>query len=104
MFALSGLEVPNKDNLIQGTCFINNVELIAISDTDATHLFISLECATRLGLRLSSMNGSVVIDTHANGSVTIMFVHLSCSLTIYGKSFAIDWCVYPYTKWILFLE
>lgn len=32
----------SKDNLIRGTCFINDVELIAIIDTEATHLFICL--------------------------------------------------------------
>lgn len=44
MFNLSGLEVPNINKLIKGTCFINNVELIAIIDIGVTHSFISLVC------------------------------------------------------------
>lgn len=36
VFTLSGLEDSKKDNLIRGTYFIYNVELVAIIDTDAT--------------------------------------------------------------------
>ncbi|XP_050908927.1 uncharacterized protein LOC127122669 [Lathyrus oleraceus] len=86
---------PKADNLIKGTCFINNVELIAIIDTGATHSFISLECAMGLGLKLSSMVGSMVIDTPANGSVTTALVCLSCPFTIYGKNFAMDLVCLP---------
>lgn len=90
VFALSGLEVPKTDNLIRGTCFINNVKLIAIIDTGATHSFISLKCAKRLELELSSMVRRMVIDTPANGSVTTSMAFLSCLLNIYGKSSAMD--------------
>ena len=48
VFVLSGSEEPKKDNLIQGTCFINDIELVAIIDTGATHSFISHECANAL--------------------------------------------------------
>lgn len=82
MFSLSGSEVPKKDNLIRGTCFIHNVELITIINTGSTHSFIPLECATRLGLKLYFMNGSMIIDTSANGSVTTTLVCLSFPLTI----------------------
>lgn len=81
--------------MIKGTCFINNVELIAIIYTSSTHSFISLECATGLGLKLSSMVGSMVIDTPTNGSVTTALVCLGCPFTIYGKNFAIDLVCLP---------
>lgn len=90
--------------MIKGTYFISNVELIAITDIGATHSFISLECAMGLGLKLSSMVGSMVIDTPTNGSVTIALVCLSCPFTIYGKNFAMDLVVYLCIKSILFLE
>ncbi|XP_050919848.1 uncharacterized protein LOC127137429 [Lathyrus oleraceus] len=95
VFTLIGSKVPKTDNLIIVTCFIINVELIAIIDTGATHSFISLECGTRLGLKLSSMVGSMVIDTPANGSVTIALVCLSCPSTIYGNNFAMDLVCLP---------
>ncbi|XP_050897171.1 uncharacterized protein LOC127103987 [Lathyrus oleraceus] len=95
VFTLSGSDVPKRNNLIRGTCFINNLELISIIDTGATHSFISLDCATRLDLKLSSMVGSLVIDTSTNGSMTTVLVCLSCPLTIYGKNFAMDLACLP---------
>ncbi|XP_058752244.1 uncharacterized protein LOC131625399 [Vicia villosa] len=84
------LEDAKKENLIRGTCFINNVQLVAITDTGATHSFISLDCATMLGLSLSSVDGSMVIDTPASGSVTTIFICKGCPLTILDNSFVMD--------------
>ena len=81
--------------MILGTCFIKDVELVSIIDIGATHSFISLECATKLELKLYDMNGSMVIDTPGSGYVTTTFVCLRCPLTIYSKSFLWIWCVYP---------
>lgn len=44
----------------------------------------------RLNLEVSAMNGSIVIDTQANGSVTTSLVCLNCPLTIYGRYFGIN--------------
>lgn len=76
--------------MIRGTCFINNILLIDIIDTGETYSFVSLDCAKRLGLKLSSMVGSMVVDTPTLGLVTTLWVSLNCSLTIYGKSFGMD--------------
>ena len=95
MFTLNGSEVPKIDNLIRGTCFINNVDLISIIDTGATHSFISLECATRLGFTLSFMVGSMVINTSTNSSATTVLVYLSYPLTIYGKNFMMELVCLP---------
>ncbi|XP_058773742.1 uncharacterized protein LOC131647945 [Vicia villosa] len=54
-----------------GTCFINGVSLNAIIDIGATRSFISLDCANKLSLEVSSMTGSVVIDTPTNGSIVL---------------------------------
>ena len=75
--------------------FINNTPLVAIIDTEATHSFISTECAQCLNLLLSSMGGEMVIDTPASGSVTTSLVCLSCPLTIYGRDFAMDLVCLP---------
>ncbi|XP_058776708.1 uncharacterized protein LOC131651045 [Vicia villosa] len=96
VFALSGTENSKKDNLIQGTCFINGVELIAIIHTGATQSFISLDCATMLELKLSSIDGSMIIYTPASGTVTTTFVCLGCPLTIFSKSFVMDLLEFNY--------
>lgn len=43
VFSLSGSELSKKDNLIRGTGFIPNVQLIAIIDIGVTHSFILLD-------------------------------------------------------------
>lgn len=53
----------------------------------AIHSFVSLDCAERLGLKLSSMDGNMIVDTPTLGLVTILWVCLNCPLTVYGKSF-----------------
>lgn len=78
------------DNLIRGTCFINNLPLIDIIDMGATHSFISHDCVRRLNLVVSLMNGSMVINTPAKRSVATSLVCLNYPLTIYGKDFGID--------------
>lgn len=54
-----------------------------------TQSFFPLDCAKRLNLKLSTMVRSMVIDT-PHGSVIDSLVCLKCSMTIYGKSFAMD--------------
>lgn len=84
------IKTTSANRLIQVMCFINRIPLISIIDTGATHSFISLDYSKRLDLKLSSMVGSMVIDTPTNDSVTISLVCLKCPLTIYGKSFTMD--------------
>ncbi|XP_050890117.1 uncharacterized protein LOC127095478 [Lathyrus oleraceus] len=74
VFVPSGANASNSNNLIRGISFINGIPLDTIIDMGATHSFISVDCVKRLNLEVSSMNGHLVIDTLANGSVTtIMF-------------------------------
>ncbi|XP_050889039.1 uncharacterized protein LOC127094223 [Lathyrus oleraceus] len=90
VFTLSDVDTSVEERLIRGTCFINNMPLIAIIDTSATHSFFSLDCAKRLNLELSVMRGSMVIDTLVMGSVTTSSVCLKCPLNICDKDFEVD--------------
>ncbi|XP_058746182.1 uncharacterized protein LOC131619056 [Vicia villosa] len=64
-------------------------------DHGVTHSFISLDCATMLGLNMSPMDDSMVIDTPSSGSVTTTFVCKGCPLTIFDKSFMMDLVCLP---------
>ncbi|XP_050892723.1 uncharacterized protein LOC127098223 [Lathyrus oleraceus] len=90
VFTLTGSETTSSDGLIQGTCFINNIPMISIIDMGATHSFVSLKCAERLGLKLSFMVGSMIVDTLALGPIATSWFCLNCPLTIYGKDFGMD--------------
>ncbi|XP_050877856.1 uncharacterized protein LOC127081669 [Lathyrus oleraceus] len=98
MFALSGVEASKSDNLVLGTCFINNIPLITIIDTGANYSFISIDHVKRLGLMVSAMNGNMVINTPANGSVTTSLVCLKCLLIIYGRDFSADLVCLPLSQ------
>lgn len=104
MFYLSGVEVSRSDNLIQGTHFINSASLITIIDTSEKHSFISLNCATKLSLVVSSMSDSMVIDTLTYGLVTNSLVCLNCPLTIYGRKFRVDLICLPLSRLDVILE
>ncbi|XP_058751888.1 uncharacterized protein LOC131624992 [Vicia villosa] len=95
VFALSGTEDSKKNNLIRGACFINDVDLVVIINTAYTHSFISLECASKLELELSDMDGSMIIDVPGSGFVTTTYVGRKCLLTVFDKSFVMILCVYP---------
>ena len=95
VFALTGTQTENEDRLIRGTCFFNSIPLIAIIDTGATHCFIASECAYKLGLVLSNMNGEMVVETPAKGSVTTSLVCLKCPLSMFGRDFEVDLVCLP---------
>ena len=95
MFALTGTQTENEDRLIRGTCFFNSTPLSAIIDTGATHCFIAANCAYKLGLVMSSMNGGMVVETPAKGLVTTSLVCLKCPLSMFGRDFEVDLVCLP---------
>jgi len=95
VFALADTQTANEDRLIRGTCFINSIPLIAIIGTGATHCFIAADCASKLVLVMSSMNGEMVVETPAKGSVTTSLVCLKCPLSIFGRDFTVDLVCLP---------
>lgn len=76
-------------------CFINSIPLIAIIDMGPTNSFVLLDYSERLGFKLSSMVGSMIVDTPTLSSVTTSWVSLNCLLIIYGKSFEMDLVCLP---------
>lgn len=104
VFSLSGVEVSRYDNLIQGTHLINSAYLITIINTSVKHSFISLNCATKLSLVVSSMSDSMVIDTLTYGLVTNSSVCLNCPLTIYGIKFRVNLICLPLSRLDVILE
>lgn len=63
-----------------------------------THSFISCDYVKILNLVVSTMNGSMVINTPANGSVSPSLVCSNFLLTIYGKNFDIDLVCIPLSQ------
>jgi hypothetical protein len=95
VFALTGTQTENEDRLIRGTCYFDSTPLVAIIDTGATHCFIAIDCASKLGFAMSNMNGAMVVETPAKGSVTTSLVCLRCPLSMFGQDFEIDLVCLP---------
>lgn len=87
---MSGTETSSAHCFIRGTCFINGILLIVIINTSGMHLFVSLDYAEKLGLKLSSMDRSMIVDTPILGPILTLWVCLNCPVTIYGKRFGMD--------------
>jgi len=64
-------------------------------DTGATHCFIAVDCASKLGLVVFSMNGEMVVETPAKGSVTTSLVCLKCLFSMFGRDFEVDLVCLP---------
>jgi len=95
VFPLTGTLTENEDRLIRGTCYFNSTPLISIIDTGATHCFIAIDCVAKLNLAMSDMNGEMVVETLAKGSVTTSLVCLRCPVSMFGRDFEIDLVCLP---------
>jgi len=95
VFALTGTQTENEDRLIRGTCYFDNTPLVAIIDSGATHCFIAVDCAAKLNLAMSDMNGEMVVETPAKCSVTTSLVCLGCPVSMFGQDFEIDLVCLP---------
>ncbi|RDX97586.1 hypothetical protein CR513_19623, partial [Mucuna pruriens] len=84
VFALSGVEASESENLIQGTCFINSYPLIVLFDSRATHSFISHGC-TSLPKLLSSLKYDLIIDTLAKNLITTSIIDQPCPDKLFRK-------------------
>jgi len=98
VFALTGTQTVNEDRLIRGTCFFNSTPLIVIIDNGATHCFIVVNCASKLGLVVLNMNREMVVETPAKGSVTTSLVCLKCLLSMFGRDFEVDLVCLPLSE------
>ncbi|GAU42269.1 hypothetical protein TSUD_81770 [Trifolium subterraneum] len=95
VFALNGEGADQVDNLIRGTCFINDTPLIAIIDTGATHSFISMDCMKRLNIPIYEMSSCMNIETPASGSVITLLVCRNCPVSVFGRHFGMDLVCIP---------
>eukprot|EP00256_Glycine_max_P069298 XP_025983893.1 uncharacterized protein LOC113001418 [Glycine max] len=95
VFALSGADVAQSDDLIQGMCFISQVPLVVLYDSGATHSFISRVCVGKLALPVSPLKFDLIVNTPASGSILTFDVCLQCPVLLFDRQFLIDLVVLP---------
>nr|KYP34338.1 hypothetical protein KK1_044729 [Cajanus cajan] len=98
VFALSGAEATQSEDLIQGMCFINGTPLIILYDSGATHSFISHACVSKLKLPISSLSFELIVETPTSGSVSTSDVCLKCPLSNDGRTFMVDLICLPLSQ------
>ncbi|XP_028242165.1 uncharacterized protein LOC114420478 [Glycine soja] len=98
VFALSGADAAQSDDLIQGMCFISQVPLVVLYDSGVTHSFISRVSVEKLALPVSSLKFDLIVNTPASGSVLTSDVCLQSPVLISNRQFLIDLVVLPLSQ------
>lgn len=95
VFTLSGKKAKKSDNLITGTCFLNQEPLIVLFYSSATHSFISSECGERLKLHVSVLPYPLIVSTPAEGNIETSLFCENCPLVISKRVFLVDLVCLP---------
>jgi len=92
---MTGAEVAEDHDLIQGTCFIKGKTLNVLYDSGATHSFISNYCVQHLNMSTSFLKTNLVVSTPTNDSVITNRVCLDCPLFIENRKFLVNLIYLP---------
>lgn len=95
VFTLSGRKAMKIDNLITGTCYLNQEPLLVLFDSGATHSFISSECVQRLALYVSILPHPLLVSTAAEGNLETSLVCENCPLVFSDRVFLVDLVCLP---------
>ncbi|XP_020203736.1 uncharacterized protein LOC109789238 [Cajanus cajan] len=95
VFALSGAEAAQSDNLIQGICFIAENPFVVLFDSGATHSFISFVYVQKLKLTVSCLSYDLVVETPTDGPITTSSICLKCPIVISEMQFLVDLICLP---------
>ncbi|XP_058754444.1 uncharacterized protein LOC131627621 [Vicia villosa] len=95
VYTLDARKAKGNNNLIAGTCYVNNQPLCVLVDCGATHSFISTECAYRLGLEVTPLPDPMVISSTTDDTVEARLICKDCSVSFNGRDFPIDLICLP---------
>src|ERR1044072_6879715 len=90
VFAISGQQTEEVNDLIQGTCTIAGTPLVVLFDSGATHSFISVDCVKRLELPVVDLPYELVVSTPATNSLVTSTACLQCPLAFEGRTFVVN--------------
>ncbi|XP_019418573.1 PREDICTED: uncharacterized protein LOC109329360 [Lupinus angustifolius] len=95
VFTMSGAKVTRSEDLIQATCFVNEVPLIVLYDSGSTHSFISINCVKQFGLSIDSLPFDLIVSTPTDAPVVAFMLRMNCPIVIKGRKFLIDLIFLP---------
>ncbi|XP_058741456.1 uncharacterized protein LOC131613835 [Vicia villosa] len=95
VYTLDARKAKGNNNLIAGTCYVNNQPLFVLVDCGATHSFISTECVCRLGLEVTPLPYPMAISSATDDTVEARLICKDCSVSFNGRDFPIDLICLP---------
>nr|KYP47487.1 hypothetical protein KK1_030884 [Cajanus cajan] len=98
VYTMTRIEFTQKNDLIQGTCFIRGKTLNVQYDSGATHYFISNDCVQHLQLSISSLESNLIVSTPTNKSVIAKKVCLDCPIFISDRKFLVNLICLPLSQ------
>ncbi|XP_027368342.1 uncharacterized protein LOC113874306 [Abrus precatorius] len=90
VFAMSGVEASQSEELIEGKCVIKGRLLDVLYDLGAMHSFVSVKCVKSLGLYVIELLCNVVVTTPRSKPVATSWVCLGCFIMVHGREFEMD--------------
>ncbi|XP_027337198.1 uncharacterized protein LOC113850873 [Abrus precatorius] len=98
VFAMSGAEASQSEELIRGKCIIKGRLLDVLFDSGATHSFIFVDCVKSLNLYVTELPCNVVVTTPTGKPVVMSWVCLGCAMMVHGKEFEVDLICLPLSQ------
>ncbi|OIV90394.1 hypothetical protein TanjilG_10694 [Lupinus angustifolius] len=95
---MSGAEIKEDEDLIQGTCLVNEISLSVLFDSGATHSFISHDVVNRLELPIVPLPYDLVMSTPTNEPVIVSTVCPQCPIVLDNKTFLVDLICLPLSQ------
>ncbi|XP_058741748.1 uncharacterized protein LOC131614137 [Vicia villosa] len=95
VYTLDARKAKGNNNLIAGTCYVNNQPLCVLVDCGATHCFVSTECVYRLGLEVTPLPNHMIISSAMDDTVEARLICKGCSVSFNGRDFPIDLICLP---------
>lgn len=74
VYTLDAKKVKGNNELVVGTCYVNNHSLFMLVDNEATHYFISTKCLQQIGFEYIPLSNLMVI----NSTMSSNLVYINC--------------------------
>ncbi|XP_027351166.1 uncharacterized protein LOC113862276 [Abrus precatorius] len=98
VFAMSGAQASQSEELIRGKCIIKGRLLDVLFDSGAMHSFISVDCVKSLNLYVTKLPCNVVVTTRTGKLVVTLCVCLGCAMMVHGREFEVDLICLPLSQ------
>ncbi|XP_050878020.1 uncharacterized protein LOC127081834 [Lathyrus oleraceus] len=97
-YTLDAKKATGNNELIVGTCHLNDQPYFVLFDCGATHSFVSIQCMECLGFKVSPLSPPMVVNTAMDDVVETPLICKNYSLSMNDRVFHIDLICLPLKK------